>query len=65
VTISAVAVEGVDLDQTNKTEAKRHPKQGHARKAAKPVKASDEAQKLIDPERLKKAIQYLRNERQR
>jgi hypothetical protein len=29
------------------------------------VKASDETQKQIDPERLKKAIQYLRNERQR
>jgi hypothetical protein len=53
------------LDQINKTEAKRHPKQGRTREAAKPVKASEEAHKPIDPERLKKAIQYLRNERQR
>jgi hypothetical protein len=53
------------LDETNKTEAKRHPKQGRARKAAKPVKAGNEAQKQIDPEPLKKAIQYLKNERQR
>jgi hypothetical protein len=63
-TISAVAVEG-DLDQTNKTKAKRHPKQGRTGKAAKPVKARDEAQKPIDPGRLDRAIQYLRNERQR
>jgi hypothetical protein len=57
-------VEGIDL-QTNKTKAKRQPKQGRARKEAKPVKASEEAQKQMDPERLDKAIQYLRNERQR
>jgi hypothetical protein len=58
-------VEGIDLDQTNKTNAKRHPNQGGAQKAAKPVKAKDDAQKPIDPERLNRAIQYLRNERQR
>jgi hypothetical protein len=53
------------LDQANKTKAKRHPKQGRARRTAKPVKAREEAQKPMDPERLNKAIQYLRNERQR
>jgi hypothetical protein len=59
-------VEGIDLDQTNKTNAKRHPKQGRAPKEAKPVKArEEEAQKPMDPERLNRAIQYLRNERQR
>jgi hypothetical protein len=32
------------LGQTNKIEAKQHPKQGCTRKAAKPVKAREEAQ---------------------
>jgi hypothetical protein len=64
-TISAVAVEGVDVDQTIKTEAKRHTKQDRTRRTAKPVKVREEAKKPIDPERLEKAIQYLRNERQR
>jgi hypothetical protein len=64
-TISGVAVEGVDVDQTSKTEAKRHTKQDRTRRTAKPVKAREEAQKPIDPERLSKAIQYLRNERRR
>jgi hypothetical protein len=58
-------VEGIDLDQTNKTKAKRHPKQGRAQKEAKPIKAKEEAQKPMDPERLNRAIQYLRHERQR
>jgi hypothetical protein len=58
-------VEVIDLDQTNKTKANRHPNQGRAQKEAKPVKAREEARKPMYPERLNRAIQYLRNERQR
>jgi hypothetical protein len=47
------------VDQTSKTEAMRHTKQDRTRRTAKPVKAREEAQKPIDPERLSKAIQYL------
>jgi hypothetical protein len=64
-TISTLRWRGIDLDQSNKTRAKQHPKQGPARKEAKPAKAKEEARKPMDPERLNRAIQYLRNERQR
>jgi hypothetical protein len=63
--MSAIVVEGITLDRTDETEAKRHAKQGRARNAPKSVKARDEAQKQIDPERLSKAIQYFKTHPQR
>ena len=58
-------LEGLDLDRTTKAKTKRRPKQRGPRSAAKPAKATGEAQKHIDPERLIKATQYLKEHPER
>ena len=58
-------VEGLDLEGTIKVETKRRPKQRSPRIAAKPAKPKGEAQKQIDPERLFKATQYLKEHPER
>jgi hypothetical protein len=55
------ATEIMDLDQINEAEAKRRAELARSQNAAKPAKARDEAPKRIDPERLSKAIRYIKD----
>jgi hypothetical protein len=55
------ATEIMDLDQINEAEAKRRAELARPQNAAKPAKVRDEAPKRIDPERLSKAIRYIKD----
>ena len=48
------------MEQDHEAEAKRHVQSVRTRDTAKPDEAGKRAQKYIDPERLYKAIRYLK-----
>lgn len=53
------------MDQINAEEPKRRAELARPRNAAKPAKVTNEAPKHIDPERLSKAIRYIKDHPQR
>jgi hypothetical protein len=55
------SVEVLNLDQIDEVEAKRRAELARRRNAPKPGKAEEKVQH-IDPERLSKAIEYLRKQ---